>query len=70
MYAARRRRGKDLFTLYPVYVRTRKSAGLITLKLSVIESQNRRQSFGTFSVRKVITAALNSGEGGIATVVR
>ena len=41
--------------LYPYALRTRKSAGLITRKLSVTESQKTAQFFGTSSRRKCRT---------------
>ena len=46
--------------IYPVHARTRKSFGLMTGKLSVIESHNSNQFCGTFSRKKVSTSAANS----------
>jgi hypothetical protein len=49
-------RRKLTFTLiYPYALRTRKSAGLMTRKLSVTESQKTAQFFGTSTRRKCRT---------------
>ena len=45
----------DIAEIYPYALRTRKSAGLITRKLSVTESQKTAQFFGTSSRRKCRT---------------
>ena len=46
--------------VYPYALRTRKSAGLMTRKLSVTESQKTAQFFGTSSRRKCRTDRQNS----------
>ena len=46
--------------IYPAHVRTRKSFGLMTRKLSVTESQYSGQHLGTFSRRKSSVASANS----------
>ena len=48
-------RGKDFVGIYPYALRTRKSAGLMTRKLSVTESQKTAQFFGTSTRRKCRT---------------
>src|SRR4029077_479628 len=45
--------------LYPVHLKTRKSFGLMTRKLSVTESQRSAQFRGTFSRRKLSVASAN-----------
>jgi hypothetical protein len=45
--------------IYPVHVRTRKSFGSMTRKLSVTESRSSGQRLGTCSRRKVRTASAN-----------
>src|ERR1019366_9353706 len=47
------------YILYPVYVRTRKSFGLMTRKLSVTESRKRFQFLGTLSRKKSSVASAN-----------
>jgi hypothetical protein len=49
-----------LIAVYSAHVRTRKSFGLMTRKLSVTESQNCGQFLGTFSRRKSSVASANS----------
>jgi hypothetical protein len=49
-----------ILILYPYALRTRKSAGLMTRKLSVTESQKTAQFFGTSSRRKCRTDRQNS----------
>ena len=49
-----------LFNLYPAHVRTRKSFGLMTRKLSVTDAQNSGQHLGTFLRRKSSVASANS----------
>src|SRR5205823_4414379 len=50
----------QLMNVYPYALRTRKSAGLMTRKLSVTESQKTAQFFGTSSRRKCSTDWQNS----------
>ena len=50
----------DNLDVYPYALRTRKSAGLMTRKLSVTESQKTAQFFGTSSRRKCRTERQNS----------
>jgi light-regulated signal transduction histidine kinase (bacteriophytochrome) len=50
----------DKLQLYPAHARTRKSFGFMTRKLSVTESQNSGQHFGTFLRRKSSAASANS----------
>ena len=51
--------GYGKFVVYPVYVRTRKSFGLMTRKLSVTEWRKRFQFLGTLSRKKSSVASAN-----------
>ena len=51
---------RNSWNIYPVHVRTRKSFGSMTRKLSVTELRSSGQRLGTCSRRKVRTVSANS----------